>query len=150
MPNQLLLSLCLCLCMWITGSFRTQRGPIRLRAANKCIDINPVTSGTRAQIWDCNNSAYQANFLRPAFSMTLQFNGLCLDAFGSGTANGSPVGLYTCNGTPNQSWFFDSEDRLRPLYAPHKCLDIPGGDTTNGVKLQLWDCNDSNAQKWTV
>jgi hypothetical protein len=83
--------------------------------------------------------------------MTLQFNGLCLDAFGSGTQNGSPVGLYTCrDGARNQAWFFDKEDRLRPLHAPQKCLDIPGGDTTDGVKLQLWDCNDTNAQKWTV
>lgn len=31
-------------------------------------------------------------------------SGLCLDANGAGTANGTPLVLWTCNGQANQKW----------------------------------------------
>jgi hypothetical protein len=140
--------------MSVIGSFRTTTGPIKvLSSPSKCIDFASVAAGTQAQIWDCNNSIKQAQFVRPAAnSLVLQFsNGLCLAVFNSATANGTPVGLLTCTaGATNQQWFFDRDNRLRPFYAPHKCLDIPGANTANGIKLQLWDCHTGNAQKWTA
>src|SRR6185369_2553975 len=74
----------------------------------------------------------------------LNANGLCLDVRSSGTANGTPVQIYTCNGTGAQQWSYVEAGST--LHALGKCLDIPGGGTTNGLKLQLWDCNNTGAQ----
>jgi hypothetical protein len=71
-------------------------------------------------------------------------NGLCLDDRSSGTGNGNPVQIYTCNGTGAQQWtYVEAGTTLRVL---GKCLDIPGGGTANGLKLQIWDCNNTAAQ----
>ncbi|MGI5238933.1 ricin-type beta-trefoil lectin domain protein [Dactylosporangium sp. CA-139066] len=70
--------------------------------------------------------------------------GLCLDVRSSGTANGTPVQIYTCNGTGAQQWTYVEAGTT--LHALGKCLDIPGGSTANGAKLQLWDCNNTAAQ----
>jgi beta-glucanase (GH16 family) len=71
-------------------------------------------------------------------------NGPCLDVRSSGTANGTPVQIYTCNGTGAQQWtYVEAGSTLRAF---GKCLDIPGGGTANGTKLQLWDCNTTAAQ----
>ncbi|MEU7868817.1 ricin-type beta-trefoil lectin domain protein [Dactylosporangium sp. NPDC049140] len=70
--------------------------------------------------------------------------GLCLDVRSSNSANGTPVQIYTCNGTAAQQWtYVEAGSTLRAL---GKCLDIPGGSTANGAKLQLWDCNSTAAQ----
>jgi beta-glucanase (GH16 family) len=70
--------------------------------------------------------------------------GLCLDVRSSNSANGTPVQIYTCNGTGAQQWtYVEAGSTLRAF---GKCLDIPGGSTANGAKLQIWDCNSTGAQ----
>ena len=70
--------------------------------------------------------------------------GLCLDVRSSNSANGTPVQLWTCNGTGAQQWtYVEAGSTLRAF---GKCLDIPGGSTANGAKVQLWDCNSTAAQ----
>ncbi len=71
-------------------------------------------------------------------------NGLCLDVRSSGTANGTPVQVYTCNGTGAQQWTYVEAGST--LHALNKCLDISGGGTANGTKVQLWDCNNTGSQ----
>ena len=73
--------------------------------------------------------------------------GKCVDVAGANTANGTPVQLYDCNGTPAQQWTVASDGTLRAL---GKCLDVTGGGTGDGTKVQLYDCNGSGAQKWVV
>jgi beta-glucanase (GH16 family) len=72
------------------------------------------------------------------------YAGLCLDVRSSNSANGTPVQVYTCNGTGAQQWTYVEAGTT--LHALGKCLDIPGGATANGTKLQLWDCNNTGAQ----
>jgi len=72
------------------------------------------------------------------------YAGLCLDVRSSNSANGTPVQVYTCNGTGAQQWTYVEAGTT--LHALGKCLDIPGGGTANGTKLQLWDCNNTGAQ----
>ena len=72
--------------------------------------------------------------------------GKCVDVAAAGTANGTPVQLYTCNGTAAQNWTLASDGSVRAL---GKCLDVSGGSTADGANVQLWDCNGSGAQKWT-
>ncbi|MDG6109929.1 ricin-type beta-trefoil lectin domain protein [Dactylosporangium aurantiacum] len=70
--------------------------------------------------------------------------GLCLDVRSSNSANGTPVQLWTCNGTGAQQWtYVEAGSTLRAF---GKCLDIPGGSTANGAKVQIWDCNSTAAQ----
>jgi len=71
-------------------------------------------------------------------------NGLCLDVRSSGTANGTPVQIWGCNGTGAQQWTYVEAGST--LHALGKCLDIPGGATADGTKLQIWDCNNTAAQ----
>jgi beta-glucanase (GH16 family) len=73
--------------------------------------------------------------------------GKCLDVASSGTANGTPVQLWTCNGTGAQRWTVSPDGSLRAL---GKCLDVPGASIADGAKLQLWDCNGTGAQRWRI
>ncbi|MFD0785701.1 glycosyl hydrolase family 18 protein [Micromonospora azadirachtae] len=71
--------------------------------------------------------------------------GKCVDVAAAGTANGTPIQLYTCNGTNAQRWTVGSDGTLRAL---GKCADVTSAGTANGTKIQLWDCNGSGAQVW--
>ncbi|MFE5709576.1 family 20 glycosylhydrolase [Streptomyces sp. NPDC056501] len=71
--------------------------------------------------------------------------GKCLDVLGANHADGTPVVLYDCNGTPAQHWAIGNDGTLRAF---GKCLDVTAGATTNGAKLQLYTCNGTPAQQW--
>ncbi|MGW2571097.1 RICIN domain-containing protein [Streptomyces sp. NPDC001537] len=77
--------------------------------------------------------------------------GKCLDAQGSGTANGTPVQIYTCNNSAAQEWKFGGlYDGGYSLYNTNarKCLDVQNGNDANGTKIRLWTCNGSAPQQW--
>jgi type 1 glutamine amidotransferase len=73
-------------------------------------------------------------------------SGKCVDVSASGTADGTKIQLYTCNGTGAQSWTV-SGTTLRAL---GKCMDVSGGGTADGTRVQLWTCNGTGAQNWTA
>jgi hypothetical protein len=73
------------------------------------------------------------------------YQGMCLDVRAAGTADGTPVQVYTCNGTGAQTWTATSGSQLQAL---GKCLDVSGAGTANGTKVQLWTCNGTGAQVW--
>ncbi|MEU5322071.1 PQQ-dependent sugar dehydrogenase [Streptomyces sp. NPDC021056] len=72
-------------------------------------------------------------------------NGKCLDVNNAGTADGTQVQLWTCNGSGAQIWTVASDGSVRAL---GKCLDVSGGASADGTKIQLWTCNGSGAQRW--
>jgi hypothetical protein len=72
--------------------------------------------------------------------------GKCVDVAAAGTANGTAVNLYSCNGTAAQQWTRAADGSIKAL---GKCLDVAGAATADGTKIQLWDCNGTGAQKWT-
>lgn len=76
--------------------------------------------------------------------------GKCLDVRGSGTGNGTPVQIYTCNGTESQRWTYNEQpgEVGATMTAFGKCLDVASGGTADRTPVQLWDCNGSGAQKW--
>jgi hypothetical protein len=73
--------------------------------------------------------------------------GKCLDVAGAGTADGTKIQLYTCNGTAAQQWTVTPNSTVKSL---GKCLDVAGGATANGTKAQLWTCNGTGAQNWAA
>jgi hypothetical protein len=74
--------------------------------------------------------------------------GKCADVSNSGTADGTAVQLWTCNGSGAQTWSF-APGPGGAVRALGKCLDVSNGGTTDGTKVQLWTCNGSGAQRWS-
>jgi type 1 glutamine amidotransferase len=73
--------------------------------------------------------------------------GKCLDVRSSGTADGTQIQIYTCNGTGAQTWTVTPNG---PVKALGKCLDVSGGGSADGTKIQLWTCNGTGAQVWSA
>ena len=75
------------------------------------------------------------------------YGGKCVDVAQAGTADGTAVQLYTCNGTAAQKWSVNADGTVRAL---GKCLDVTAAGTADGTKVQLYNCNGTGAQKWTL
>ncbi len=91
--------------------------------------------------------ALAAQGMTVAGNVTSAVQGHCLDVRGSGTADGTPVQLWDCNGTGAQNWTLvpGAGGTLRAL---GKCLDVTSSGTAKGTPVQLWDCNGTGAQRW--
>src|SRR5579871_1393020 len=73
---------------------------------------------------------------------TLAHPGSCLDALAAGTADGTQLQEYECNGTGAQAYaVLDQGDGTVNLLNTHanKCVDVYGAGTGNGNKIDLWD-----------
>lgn len=70
---------------------------------------------------------------------------LCVDDRNSGTTNGNPVQIWTCNGTGAQQWSIGSDGTIGALGG---CLDAAGSGTANGTLVQWYTCNGTAAQVW--
>jgi hypothetical protein len=73
------------------------------------------------------------------------YAGLCVDDSGGNTADGNPIIVYTCSGSPNQLWTVEPDGTLR---TEGKCMDITGGNYANNTKIELWTCNSGANQLW--
>jgi beta-glucanase (GH16 family) len=84
---------------------------------------------------------------------TLAHPGACLDASGAGTANGTQIQEWWCNGSGAQAYaVLPQADGTVNLLNTHanKCVDVYGAGTGNGNKIDLWDCNGTVAQKFIL
>ncbi|MFI6761973.1 RICIN domain-containing protein [Micromonospora sp. NPDC050417] len=73
--------------------------------------------------------------------------GKCAEINASGTADGTRIQIWDCNGAANQRWTVGTDGTIRGL---GKCLDVQASGLTNGTKIHLWTCNGTGAQQWTV
>ncbi|GHG97882.1 hypothetical protein GCM10018780_23560 [Streptomyces lanatus] len=73
-------------------------------------------------------------------------SGKCLDVAGAKKDNGTPVQIYTCNGSAAQKWQI-SGDRLVNDNSG-KCLTVKGGANTNGTAVVIMPCTSGVSQKW--
>ncbi|KAF5336494.1 hypothetical protein D9611_006744 [Ephemerocybe angulata] len=72
----------------------------------------------------------------------------CIDVQGGVFANGTPVQLYDCNGTPAQNWLLNHGSTKIQRSGTNFCLDA-GSNPGNGVGMKIWTCYDGNpAQQW--
>ncbi|QKW18319.1 alpha-N-acetylglucosaminidase C-terminal domain-containing protein [Kitasatospora sp. NA04385] len=71
--------------------------------------------------------------------------GKCVDVTNGNSADGTPLQLWTCNGTAAQKWTVVGDGTVR---ADGKCMDVRGGATAAGTVVQLWSCNGTPAQSW--
>jgi hypothetical protein len=115
----------------------------------KCVDVNGDDTGGNlavVQLWDCQAMAADQHWSPSAIGTgTLETLGCCLDADGDGTAPGTKLELYDCDGVGGQQWVPQSNGSiLNPQSG--LCLDDPGGNTANGTQLQIWTCNNESPQ----
>ncbi|RSM44177.1 SGNH hydrolase [Amycolatopsis balhimycina DSM 5908] len=75
-------------------------------------------------------------------------SGRCLDVTGAGTANGTKLQLWDCNGQSNQAWTFGSAGEIRG--GSGRCLDAAGQGTSPGTAVDIWDCTGQANQQWTL
>lgn len=127
-------------------------GAIVALNGNRCMDGNTNGGaggiGVQVSIWDCGRGAWQQTWRINPINQTIVFpqTGRCLDRSNSGTANGTIVQLWDCNGGAAQVWQVVGNTIIDPI--SRKCLDRTNNGTTNGTLVQLWDCNGGPAQTW--
>ncbi len=100
------------------------------------------------------SSSAQAVYTATTYNFgTLANPGSCLDAQGAGTADGTQLDEWLCNGTVAQSYAtLGVGGNVVTLYNPNanKCVDVAGAGTANGTQIRLWDCNGTVAQTFVL
>lgn len=79
---------------------------------------------------------------------------VCLDVTNGGTANGTKVELWSCNGSAGQEWQPEANGTLEAVQATSVrgtavVLDDPGGGKS-GTQLQIWQADSKPEQYWAV
>ncbi|MBD0738679.1 glycosyl hydrolase [Streptomyces sp. CBMA29] len=109
---------------------------------------HPNEAGMRAAA-SLVESALASTGVTTSGAITSGIPGKCVDIANSGTANGTVVQLYTCNGTAAQKWTVapGAGGAIRALGG---CLDVAGAATANGALVELWSCNGGANQRWVA
>jgi hypothetical protein len=79
--------------------------------------------------------------------------GKCLDVASAGTADGTNIQEWTCNGTGAQSFSVRDAGNGNVTLVntnSNKCVDVSGSGTADGTNVQLWTCNGTGAQSFSV
>jgi hypothetical protein len=130
-----------------TGSIRalmTQQLP------NKCIENrggngvygNPIVVST------CGAPGQQWTVVPVGSNVVLTVDGACMDVTSSGTANGTPIQYFGCNGTNAQQWTVMSGGILRNPNSG-RCLST-NQSGNDGTPFILYDCSASPYQRWRL
>src|SRR5271168_1168075 len=73
-------------------------------------------------------------------------NGGCIDVPHQNTADGTPMSLFHCHGSPNQQWTI-SNGQITGMGG--SCLDVQGSDAADGAQIIIVACNGRLSQKWS-
>jgi hypothetical protein len=77
-----------------------------------------------------------------------QIFGKCIAAQNNGTANGTLIVLWSCEGNPNSVWTQRSDGSFVNTRSG-TCLTDPSNSLVNGTQLILYTCNGSAAEGWS-
>ncbi|KAF8960459.1 G-X-X-X-Q-X-W domain-containing protein [Flammula alnicola] len=123
--------------------------PIRFPVPGSAAPTPPYfrcpTTNTTYDITFCPTGKYPSlgTAIHPNFNTNK-----CIDVRGAILANGTPVQIYDCNGTPAQRWIVNRGSTKVQLAGTNFCLDA-GTTPANGVGLKIWQCFDKlPAQQW--
>src|ERR1700722_16318776 len=117
----------------------------------QCVDVigdDSGTDGAVVDLWNCQSYAIDQHWTHNSDD-SLSTLGRCLDIDGDGTAVGTKVELWDCNGVGGQKWVQQSNGSLLNPQSG-LCLDDPSGNTANGTVLQIYTCNGTSAQVFSV
>ncbi|MEU7894004.1 RICIN domain-containing protein [Nonomuraea sp. NPDC049152] len=99
-------------------------------------------------------AATPASAAPPAGPVTVvsKNSGKCVDARAAGTANGTAVQQYACNGTGAQSWQFQATGggfhRVNAVSGQTQTWDVTDVSTADGALVQLWAYGGGDNQQW--
>jgi Ricin-type beta-trefoil lectin domain len=74
-------------------------------------------------------------------------DGECVDVQDGGTADGTPIVVVQCHGSPNQRWFVKSGVISENFGS---CMDVLGGAPNDGSAIVLVSCTGTLSQQWSV
>jgi non-reducing end alpha-L-arabinofuranosidase len=117
----------------------------------QCVDVlgdDNGTDGTIVDLWGCQSNAIDQHWTHNSDD-SLSTLGRCLDIDGDGTAVGTKVEIWDCNGVGGQKWVQQSNGSLLNPQSG-LCLDDPSDNTANGTQLQIYTCNGTAAQDFLV
>jgi hypothetical protein len=92
------------------------------------------THGAAVDLWGCQSGAVDQHWTHNSDD-SLSTLGRCLDIDGNGTAIGTKVELWDCNGVGGQKWVQQANGSLLNLQSG-LCLDGPSGNTANGTSCR--------------
>lgn len=137
--------------------------------SNKCLDVDQVSldNGARVVQYDCTGGKNQSWTLTwagnstgpPQFTVRAQHSGKCLDAVGSGTADGTPLQQWDCflGYGGNQSFYPVRVNGTEPAgvfelkgVQSGKCLDVPASTTANSAGITLYTCTGTSNQRFRM
>ncbi len=80
---------------------------------------------------------------------TTNVNRICLDVKGGGSADGTLVRLFPCNGTGAQRWIYNTSGQVVNVQS-NKCLDLQKS-VTSFPSTVIRSCNvNSLTQQWQI
>jgi Ricin-type beta-trefoil lectin domain len=74
-------------------------------------------------------------------------DGECIEVQDGGTADGTPIVVVHCHGSPNQRWFVKN-GVISENYG--SCLDVANFSPNDGAPIVLVTCNGSPSQQWSI
>ncbi len=123
----------------ITG-WLAQTGTYRVQAT---ATSSTGAAGTVPFTWTVTAAAGSG----PAGVVRFGVAGKCLNLAGNNSANGTPVGLWACNGGTSQRWTVAADRTLR---IHGKCLSVSGSAAVSGARVVLGACGGYASQHWVV
>ena len=73
-------------------------------------------------------------------------NGECIDIPHQNTADGTPMSLFHCHGSPNEQWTISGG---QVMGMGGSCLDVLGSAAVDGAQIIIVACNGRPSQKWS-
>jgi hypothetical protein len=73
-------------------------------------------------------------------------SGECIDVPHQDTADGTPMSLFHCHGSPNQQWTISNG---QVIGIGGSCLDVQGSAAVDGAQIIIVACNGRASQKWS-
>jgi hypothetical protein len=71
----------------------------------------------------------------------------CVEVQDGGTADGTPIVVVHCHGSPNQRWYIKS-GVISENYG--SCLDVQNTSPNDGAPIVLVTCNGAPSQQWSI
>jgi alpha-N-acetylglucosaminidase len=74
-------------------------------------------------------------------------NGECVDVQDGGTADGTPIVVVQCHGSPNERWFIKGGVISENFGS---CIDVHGSASNDGSAIILVTCTGTLSQHWSI
>jgi hypothetical protein len=74
-------------------------------------------------------------------------NGECVDVQDGGTADGTPIVVVQCHGSPNERWFIKNGVISENFGS---CIDVQGSAPNDGSAIILVTCTGTQSQQWSI